>query len=85
MEGGGGEEQRNGSGMLPEEPATGEQLREEPAVEEAAGAVDSLSRRSASMWTSDEKTSFLNCFKVLVQPYAGLTPELHPLMLHSPV
>ena len=64
-EAGGGDEQRNGSSMLAEEPTAGEQLREEPAVEDATGAVDSLSRRSASMWTSDEKSSFLNCFKVL--------------------
>ena len=60
----GAEEPRHGSGMLAEEPTAGEQLREEPAVEDPAGAVDSLSRRSASMWTSDEKSSFLNCFKV---------------------
>ena len=66
MEVSGGEEQRNGSGMLAEEPTAGEQLREEPAVEDIAGAVDSLSRRSASMWTAEEKSSFLNCFKVLV-------------------
>lgn len=67
---GGAEEARRGSGtLLPEEPAAGEQLREEPAVEEpSSGATDGLSRRSASMWTTDEKSSFLNCFKVWPYP-----------------
>lgn len=67
MEGGEhAEDQQTGSGhMLAEEPAAAEQLREEPALEDSgSGAIEGLTRRSASMWTSDEKGSFLSCFKV---------------------
>lgn len=58
-------EQRSESGhQLQEDRSSGDQVRDEGMAEDGGIAEGGLSKRSASMWNSEEKDGFMQCFKV---------------------
>jgi hypothetical protein len=59
-------EPRSGSGhLLQEDPSSSDQVRDEGMADDGGNAEGGLSKRSASMWNTQEKDSFMQCFKVL--------------------
>ena len=63
-----GPEQAGGPGHLQQEDAGGggsEQARDEGGMgEDGVNGESAFSKRSASLWTPEEKDSFMQCFKV---------------------
>lgn len=68
-------EQRSGSGHLQQEDGGGgDQARDEGVMgEEGVASEGGLLKRSASMWSAEEKDGFMDCFKVA----APSPPPLH--------
>ena len=48
--------------------AAGKASGELPSSEAAGKDTETVARRPASLWTPEEKSSFMDCFKVVLQP-----------------